>query len=177
MTTLKIKYQLEDNKKDLLRNYLKQFSSCLHVVYNRMKEQKYSGKQIRNIPFSLNNLNLLDTWLIENTIKEAERICASEKADQNIVFGGKTHLLRRQKNLISKSEWQDIRLGQINVVGEACKHGNRKFRIADDLNHILFQPASLKRKSDNMKLVMPNLKKGIKKIYKMHAQYLFHIKK
>lgn len=46
-----------------------------------MKEYKYSGKQIRNIPFSLNNLNLLDTWLIENTIKEAERICASEKAD------------------------------------------------------------------------------------------------
>ena len=164
MTTIKIKYQLEDNKKDLLRNYLKQFSNCLHVVYNRMKEQKYSGKQIRNIPFSLNNLNLLDTWLIENTIKEAERICASEKADQNIVFGGKTNLLKRQKNLISKSEWQDIRLGQINVVGEACKHGNRKFRIADDLNHILFQPASLKRKSDNMKLVMPNLKKGIKKI-------------
>ena len=164
MTTIKIAYKLEDNKEELLRKYLKQFSNCLHVIYNKMKEQKYSGKQLRNLPSSLNNLELLDTWMIENTIKEAERICATEKKDQHIVFGGKKNLLRRQKNLISKEEWKDIRLGQLNIVGEACKHGNRKFRISDNLLYILFQPASLKRKSDNMKLFMPNLKKGIKKI-------------
>ena len=129
-----------------------------------MKEQKLSGKQLRNLPFSLNNLELLDTWMIENTIKEAERICASEKNNQNIVFGGKKNLIRRQKNLISNEEWKKIRLGQLNIVGEACKHGNRKFRISNDLMYILFQPASLKRKQDNMKLIMPSLKKGIKKI-------------
>ena len=44
-----------------------------------MKEQNLSGKQLRNLPSSLNNLELLDTWMIENTIKEADRICASEK--------------------------------------------------------------------------------------------------
>lgn len=66
--------------------------------------------------------------------------------------------------MISKEEWKKIRLGQLNIVGEACKHGNRKFRISDDLMHILFQPASLKRKQDNMKLMLPNLKKGIKKV-------------
>ena len=128
-----------------------------------MKEQKLSGKQLRNLPFSLNNFKLLDTWMVENTIKEAERICASEKNSQRIVFGAKKNLLRRQKNLISKEEWKDIRLGKLNVVGEACKRGNRKFRISDDLSYVLFQPASLKRKQDNMKLIMPNLKKGIKK--------------
>ena len=164
MTTIKIKYELEEDKKELLKNYLKQFSNCLHVIYNRMKEQKYSGKQLRNLPFSLNNVNLLDTWMIENTIKEAERICASEKINQRIVFGGKKNLLRRQKNLISKEEWKNIRLGQLNIVGEACKHGNRKFRISDDLSYILFQPAQLKRKQDTMKLMLPNLKKGIKKV-------------
>lgn len=164
MTTIKIKYELEDGKKSLLERYLKQFSNCLHVIYNRMKEQKLSGKQLRNLPFSLSNLELLDTWMVENAIKEAERICASEKINQRIVFGGKKNLLRRQKNLISKEEWKKIRLGQLNIVGEACKHGNRKFRISDDLMHILFQPASLKRKQDNMKLMLPNLKKGIKKV-------------
>lgn len=109
-------------------------------------------------------MNFLDTWMVENTIKEAERICVTEKDNQQIVFGGKKNLLRRQKKLISKEEWQKIRLGQINIVGEACKHGNRKFRISDDLSYVLFQPASLKRKQDNMKLMMPNLKKSIKKI-------------
>ena len=44
MTTIKIAYKLEDGKEDLLRKYLKQFSNCLHVIYNKMKEQKYSGK-------------------------------------------------------------------------------------------------------------------------------------
>lgn len=102
--------------------------------------------------------------MIENTIKEAERICATEKTNQKTVFGGKKNLLRRQKSLISNEEWKNIRLGQINIVGEACKHGNRKFRISDDLSYILFQPASLKRKYDNMKLMMPKLKKGIMKI-------------
>ena len=166
MTTIKIAYKLENGKEDLLRKYLKQFSNCLHVIYNRMKEQKYSGKQLRNIPFSLNNLQLLDTWMVENTIKEAERICASEKNGKRIIFGGKKNLLRRQKNLISKEEWKDIRLGQLNIVGEACKHGNRKFRISDDLSYIMFQPAALKRKSDSMKLMMPDLKKGTLKILK-----------
>jgi len=129
-----------------------------------MREQEFSGKRLRSLPFSLSNLELLDTWMVENTIKEAERICASEKNGQNIVFGGKKNLIRRQRNLISKEEWKKIRLGQLNIVGEACKHGNRKFRISDDLMHILFQPASLKRKQDNMKLMLPNLKKGIKKV-------------
>ena len=38
MTTIKIVYKLENGKEDLLRKYLKQFSNCLHVIYNRMKE-------------------------------------------------------------------------------------------------------------------------------------------
>ena len=95
MTTIKIAYKLENGKEDLLRKYLKQFSNCLHVIYNRMKEQKYSGKQLRKLPFSLNNLDLLDTWMVENTIKEAERICVSEKNGKRIIFGGKKNLLRR----------------------------------------------------------------------------------
>ncbi|MBP5784497.1 MAG: hypothetical protein J6W16_02800 [Methanobrevibacter sp.] len=93
---------------------------------------------MRNLPFLLSNFELLDTWMVENTIKEAERICASKKNSQRIVFGGKNNLLKRQKNLISKEEWKKIRLGQLNIVGEACKHGNRKFRISDDLSYILF---------------------------------------
>ena len=76
--------------------------------------------------------------MIENAIKESERICASEKDDKRIVFGGKKNLLRRQHSLLSKDEWKDIRLGQLNIIGEACKHGNRKFRISDDLSYITF---------------------------------------
>ena len=56
-----------------------------------MKEHIISGKQLRKLPFSLNNLDLLDTWMIENTIKDAERICASEKNNKRIIFGGKIY--------------------------------------------------------------------------------------
>ena len=107
--------------------------------------------------------------MIENTIKEAERIYGTnlqQHRDQNIVFGGKKNLLRRQRNLISKEEWRNIRTGYLYVIGEAGKHGNRKFRIQEDLKSILFQPASSKRKADNINLLLPNLKKSTKKILK-----------
>lgn len=48
----------------------------------------------------------------------------------------------------------------MNVVGEANKKGNRKFRIEEDLKHIKFKPF---RKNDVIYLKLPTLKKGIEK--------------
>lgn len=118
-------------------------------------------KKIHKMLESLNHLELLDSWFIENLLKTSDMLIKSENARDEedrkpTVFGGKKNLLRRQKNLISKEEWKELRLGTMNVVGEANKKGNRKFRIEEDLKHIKFKPF---RKNDVIYLKLPMLKK------------------
>lgn len=70
MQTIKIKYEANEDDKKLILSYQKQFTSCLHVMFNRLKENK-SQKECRDIASNLNNINLLDSWL---------RVCALVKA-------------------------------------------------------------------------------------------------
>ena len=70
MQTIKVKYEANENDKKLILSYQKQFTSCMHVMFNRLKENK-SQKECRDIAASLNNISLLDSWL---------RVCALGKA-------------------------------------------------------------------------------------------------
>ena len=107
MTTLKIKYEFANDKDRLLfKKYLRQYASCLHFVYNRIKEG-LEPKVVKTQLKTLNNIELLDSWFVENCFHEVDCLLNREKAieaTKNIVFGGKKNLLRRQRNLISKEE-------------------------------------------------------------------------
>lgn len=159
MTTLKIKYEFESlEDRVLFKKYLQQFASGLHFIYNRLREGddvKDLHKQLEN----LNNIELLDSWFIENIFKNADTLLKRENLKETkhaIIFGGKANFFRRMKGLISKEEWQELRLGTLSIVGEANKKGNRKFRIENDLQHILFKPF---KKFNNIHLKLPRLKK------------------
>ena len=70
MQTIKLKYEADENDKKLILSFQKQFSNCLHVMFNRLKESK-SLKECRDIAANLNNIELLDSWM---------RVCALGKA-------------------------------------------------------------------------------------------------
>lgn len=70
MQTIKLRYEANEDDKKLILSYQKQFSNCMHVMFNRLKESK-SLKECRDIAASLNNINLLDSWM---------RVCALGKA-------------------------------------------------------------------------------------------------
>ena len=70
MQTIKLRYEADENDKKLILSYQKQFSNCLHVMFNRLKEGK-SQKECRDVADKLNNINLLDSWI---------RVCALGKA-------------------------------------------------------------------------------------------------
>ena len=70
MQTIKLRYEANENDKKLILSYQKQFTSCLHVMFNRLKESK-SQKECRDIAANLNNISLLDSWM---------RVCALGKA-------------------------------------------------------------------------------------------------
>lgn len=70
MQTIKLRYEANENDKKLILSYQKQFSNCMRVMFNRLKENK-SQKECRDIAVNLNNIELLDSWM---------RVCALGKA-------------------------------------------------------------------------------------------------
>ena len=82
---------------------------------------------------------------------------------KDVIFGGKSNFIKRCQGKISKEEFKAKRLEPLLICGEATHyHGNRKFRIQDDLKRILFKP----NKKTKIYLNLPSLKKNYEKILK-----------
>ena len=56
-----------------------------------------------------------------------------------VVFGGRNTFIARNNKLISNEELKYKRLKSIMSIGVAASFSNRKFRLREDLNHVLFQ--------------------------------------
>ena len=164
MQTLKLRYFASENDKKTILSYQKQFSNCVHVMYNRLKENK-SLKECRDIAASLNNIELLDSWMRVCAIGEAQLHLSKDK----IIFGGKFNFIKRAQEKITHDEFIAKRIGPLFVCGEATHyHGNRKFSIQEDLSTIIFKPC----RSTHIELhVSKNLKKTQKAILKRLYQH------
>ena len=157
MQTIKLRYEANEDDKKLILSYQKQFSNCLHVMFNRLKENK-SLKECRDIAANLNNSELLDSWMRVCALGKAQNILMTSR---DVIFGGRGNFIRRCQNKITKEEFKANRIEALYVYGEATHyHGNRKFRIQDDLKSILFKP----NKKTKIYLKLPSLKKNYKKI-------------
>ena len=115
MQVLKIKYQTDDQSLDIIRNYMRQYSSVQHFVYNRINDGK-SQKDIKQQIKTLNNINLLDSWFIQCSFYDIPK-------KQKIIFGGKKNYFQRLKNNISKEEFKSKRLSPIYSIGEVINNG------------------------------------------------------
>ena len=126
IVTVKIKYTCEDDLMPLLTQY----NSVLRVTYNRLVEKSLSTKEITSIQKSLNNVDLINSHLKNSTIYDAKAIVNESK--DKIIFGGKNLFLQRCQQKISHEEFIRKRLRPLNSVGEACKGGNRLFKLVDN---------------------------------------------
>ena len=163
MQTIKLKYEASEDDKKVILSYQKQYSNCLHVMFNRLKENK-SLKECRDIASCLNNIELLDSWMRVCALGNAQNILLTSK---DVIFGGKKNFIARCKRHISKDEFIKKRICPFLIYGEATHyHGNRKFTISEDLSEVIFKPC----KKTHIKLKLPELKKGYKKILqKLHT--------
>ena len=139
MITLKLKYRLKDEQDmSLIRNYQRQYSSCLHFLYNRISDNpSVTEKELRLLYNSVNNCSLINKWLFQCAIKEAMQIYKLHGA--KVIFGGKSNYIRRNKLAITKEEYKAKRISQVYSIGEANYKGNRFFRLQDNFK-IVFQP-------------------------------------
>ena len=181
MQVLKIKYQTDDKSLNIIQDYMKQYSSVQHFVYNRINECK-SQKDIKQQIKTLNNINLLDSWFIQCSFYDIPK-------KQKIIFGGKKNYFQRLKNNISKKQFKLKRLSPIYSIGEIVNKsvkGNRKFHIEQDLENIIFKPNKLtkinlqliglnKRKQILSKLYQKQERKEIKIAYKLDLEYIYII--
>ena len=181
MQVLKIKYQTDDQSLNIIRDYMKQYSSVQHFVYNRINEGK-SQKDIKQQIKTLNNINLLDSWFIQCSFYDIPK-------KQKVIFGGKKNYFQRLKNNISKEYFKQKRLSPIYSIGEIVNKsvkGNRKFHIEQDLENIIFKPNKStkinlqliglnKRKQILSKLYQKQERKEIKIAYKLDLEYIYII--
>ena len=158
MQTIKLKYEVEnENDKKIILSYQQQFSNCMHVMFNRLKENK-SLKECRDIASKLNNIDLLDSWMRVCALGKAQNILMTSK---DVIFGGKTNFIKRCQNKITKDEFKTKRLGDFLIYGEATHyHGNRKFSIQANLKTIVFKP----NRKTHINLILPKFKKNYEKI-------------
>ena len=142
MVTLKLKYRLkEEQDMSLIIDYQRQYSSCLHFLYNRISDNPYiTEKELRLLYDNINNCSLVNKWLFQCAIKEARQIYNSHGA--KVIFGGKANYYKRNKLSITKEEYKARRISPVYSIGEANKSGNRMFRLKPD-NILTFQPDRL----------------------------------
>ena len=125
----------------LIRDYQRQYSSCLHFLYNRISDNtSITEKELRLLYDSINNCSLINKWLFQCAIKEAKQIYKSHGA--KVIFGGKANYYKRNKLAITKEEYKARRISPVYSIGEADKLGNRMFRLRPD-NMLTFQPNRL----------------------------------
>ena len=142
MIALKLKYRFKDEQDmSLIHDYQRQYSSCLHFLYNRISDNpSITEKELRLLYNNVNNCSLINKWLFQCAIKEAKQIYNSHGI--KVIFGGKANYFKRNKLAITKEEYKAKRISPVYSIGEASNKGNRFFRLKEG-NVLTFQPNRL----------------------------------
>ena len=167
MQTIKIKYTIDDNDKLLLNDYIKQYNHVYRVAFNNLQSHKKNKlAELTN----LNNIDLLDSWFIQSANYESKFLYKSV-GDKKVIFGGRKNFIKRCQHKISYDEFNSYRFYPLCSYGEKKSgtktvHGNRKFKLSDDLTFI-----TLKLKERKIKINLPinlhsNIKYILKNVYK-----------
>jgi IS605 OrfB family transposase len=154
LKTIKLPYKVEEDLEQIIRQY----SIVVRWSYNRFLEGKLE-KDIRLLSKELNNVDLLNSWLVQCAIKDGQGLQKRFK-NEKVIFGGKNNFIKRCKNLISKQDFIEKRYSPINIQGEMLQKGNRSFHLdIIENNQIIFKL----NKNKHIKFNLPKLRNNIKK--------------
>ena len=167
MQTIKIKYTIDDTDKLLLNDYIKQYNNVYRVAFNNLQSHKVNKlSELLN----LNNIDLLDSWFIQSANYEVKTLYKLV-GDKKVIFGGRKNFIKRCQHKISYDEFNSYRFQPLCSYGEKKSgtksvHGNRKFKLSDDLTFITLKLKERKIKINLPKYLHSNIKYILKNIYK-----------
>lgn len=164
MLTVKIPYQSTDLFYTKLYQLRKQQSSVIRYSYNRYLDD-IKQKEIRAKCKNLNNIALLNVWMIQCGIMKGAQLYNRFKNKPDIIFGGKYNFKQRIKEKITKEQYQEKRLLPLTIQGEKIRNGNRMFKLhIINENMIEFKL----NKNEHYFLHLPKLRNNLKKqLYKL----------
>ena len=167
MQTIKIKYTINDIDKLLLNDYIKQYNHVYRVSFNNL--QSHKANKLSELT-NLNNIQLLDSWFIQSANYES-KFLYKLVGDKKVIFGGRKNFIKRCQNKISYDEFNSYRFQPLCSYGEKKSgtksvHGNRKFKLSDDLTFITLKLKERKIKINLPKYLHYNIKYILKNIYK-----------
>lgn len=184
MITLKLKYRLiEEQDMPLICDYQRQYSSCLHFLYNRISDNpSITEKELRLLYDNVNNCYLINKWLFQCAIKESRQIYNSHGA--KVIFGGKANYYKCNKLSITKEEYKARRISPVYSIGEANNSGNRMFRLKpyniltfkpDRLHHIDLELVGLRKHRQSIISTLTELarQRKITLTYKLSSEYVW----
>ena len=183
MQTIKIKYKTSDENISLIKEYQRQYSSCLHYNYNRIKDNpNILEKDLRDNSKNIKNVNLIKSYLMQCSIKEAIQI--NKTLGNKIIFGGKKNFFDKLKGNISKYEYKSKRLSPIYIIGESSKSGNRFVQILESLDkilikfdrktHIILDLINVRNRINILsKLYKSQINKSLSITYKLDSEYIY----
>ena len=166
MQTIKIKYTIDDTDKLLLNDYIKQYNYVYRVAFNNLQSHKKNKlAELTN----LNNIDLLDSWFIQSANYES-KFLYNLIGDRKVIFGGRKNFIKRCQHKISYDEYNSYRFQPLCSYGEKKSgtktvHGNRKFKLSDDLTFITLKLKERKVKINLPKYLHSNIKYILKHIY------------
>ena len=154
-----------ENDLPIIFEYIRLQNNVIRISYNRFKDN-YSEKDIRSYLKTMNlssDLINIDSWFIQSGIYKAKEMFLKDSESFKTngtfptrIFGSKSNLRRRCKNLISNQEYKSKKQLPLLIIGEAPKSGNRKFNFTNT-NEIIFKP-SIKHK---IHISLPKLRNNL----------------
>lgn len=171
MKTVKLPYTCNEIDKALISKLQKQSSSMVKIAYNRFADGM-SEKEIRALSHSYNNIELLNSWLIQCCIRKAKGLYEKDKTKKvTTIFGGKFNFIQRSEQKITSEEFKEKTILPICSQGEKLHKGNRMFDFKFDKNMIVFKV----NKTAHIELHLPNLRKNLIKEF-VKLQQLIDLK-
>ena len=130
MQTIRIPWRASDEDRVRIADWQRHRAVATRTAYANAEGR--SEKDLRNLLKARFPNHPLGSWDLHCATREGLRLRAAVP-DGSMVFGGKTSLLRRQKELIDNNEWKLRRHGRsIEIIGDRTRRGNRHFRISED---------------------------------------------
>lgn len=117
-------------------DYVRQFNNVKRFAYNRFKDG-YGFSQINKLTKKLNNIELLDSSIIEAAMLKAKEIY-DLNGNKKVIFGGKSNFNKLKYK--KESAKPLVKNKNLYIQGRALDKGNRKFNFNFETNTVIFKP-------------------------------------
>ena len=128
MQTVSIPYKASTEGRSVLTRWRQGYGAIVRSACQALRRDPSTPlKDLTSALYDRHRSNGIDHWLAHCAVLEAAAL-----PDKSIVFGGKKNLLRRQKGLITNTEWKTMRLRPMTSIGVRNFNGNRHFRLSEN---------------------------------------------